>query len=552
MKKIKYKEPIYKDFLTACEIVENIVGVTYSPKGRNVILGRQYGLGIIVHDGVTVFKEIEVEDEYVSLIVDQIRESATKQVTEAGDGTTLTSLLSCALIRQGVEIIKTGKNPMILRRQIDKVLPSLLEEIKKYTQEVKTHDQIYNVAQVSSDDAQLAKAVAEAVEKVGQDGLILPEEHNKSTIEVSFSNGLELNKGWGNFWQFVTNPDRMESVIEDASVLILGRKVTFVPEIQPLLEAVVNTGSKNIVIIGDVSGEALAMVLGNKIKGNINAVVIAPPSYGDIRRDVLDDLALVTGATVVVDEIGMKPQEFATHFDKKWIGTTKMVISKKNTTNVVKYEPSDFKDEASKKVIKERNKAIADRIGLLKRQQEEAQSPYDREKIQERIARLTTGIATIKIGGKSDTWVREKMERAKDAIPATQAAIAAGIVPGGGVVLLQIAKIFEGKERNDGEEILYQALLSPLKRLLINAGESEKSQLKIMEEIKKKGGNYGYDCEQGKVVDLSKAGIVDPAKVIRMAIEHSVVVATSILTSDALIAVKRPPEKEKEADMRLV
>lgn len=538
MKKIIYGKEARKELQAGVTMMYDAVATTYSPKGRNVAIARQWGLPIVIHDGVGVAKEVEAKDEFVDIGVNLIREAATKQVSEAGDGTTVTTILAYHIVTKGMELLDKDVNPMVLRRQMEKALPELTAKITELSQKVKTKEQKHHVALISSSDDEIANAVTEAVEKVGADGLITVESAPNQRMEVDYTEGLEIDKGWGDYPHFITNADRMEAVVEDASVLVLGRKVTLIQEIAPLLEAVVNQ-NKNIVIIGDVAGDALSMIIVNKMKGNINALVVAPPNYGDRKKDALDDIALITGATVVIDEIGLPKDQFVHQFDKKWIGSAKMVIARKTTTNIVKYEASDFKDEASVKAITERNKAVLDRIEAVRKMKEEADSIFEKEKLQERLAKLTTGVAVIKVGAKTDIDARERLERTKDAVPATQAAIDEGIVPGGGVVLLQISKVLEGKKLNDGEQLLYDILQEPIKKLLLNAGEDTKDQDAILKEIKEKGGNFGYNVNTGKVEDLIKEGVIDPAKVIRLALENAVSVGTSILTTDCLIAIER-------------
>lgn len=543
MKKIITGKGVRDAFIEATRILDQSVALTYSPKGRQVGIQRTWGNSILVQDGITVAKEVESEDEFINMAIGYIREAAQTTASSAGDGTTVTTIIADQLIDKGIKLIEAGTNPMVLRKQILAALPGLIEEIRSFSQPVKTKQEIRHVAYVSSRDDAIADAVTEAVEKVGYEGLITPEMSNKKGVEVSLSEGLELNRGYGEYFHFVTNPDRMEAIIEDASVLVLGRKVTLISEIKPLLESVISTGSKNVFIVGDVSGDALEGIVMNKMKGNLSALVVPAPEYGEARRQILEDIALLTGATVVVDQIGMSIQDYAKSFQTSWIGTTKMVIARKTATNVIKYEASDFEDAEQKKKIIARNQIIKQRIETLRSQRDNADSIYDKEKIQERLARLTTGVAVIKIGGNNETDIREKMERAKDAVPAAQSAKEEGIVPGGGVVLLQVAKSLEGKQRNEGEQLLFEALQEPIKKLLSNAGEDIKSQNNILELVKKKGGSFGYDVEQGKVVDLIKAGVIDPTKVIRQALENAVIVSASALTCGCLIAIKREDTK---------
>jgi len=547
MKLLKFGKEAREALLEGCRQMEKSVGTTYSPAGRNVVFGRQWGVPKVIHDGVTVAKEVEVEDEFVQLGIDLIREASQNQVSATGDGTTATTILAYHIVEKGMKLIDSGVNAMLLRKQILKALPEILKRIKSTAQEVKTKEQIKHVALVSSDDEEIANAVTEAVSKVGAGGLVTWELNKRQKIETEYTEGMELDRGWGSFPHFVTNPDRMEAVIEDASVLVLGRKVTLVDEIVPLLEVVIGTGSKNLVIIGEVSGDAISTLIVNKMRGNIQALVIAPPGYADTRVDGLEDIAIITGATVVTDEIGMPKEQFRQSFDKNWIGTTKKVIATRGTTNIVRYDVKDFKKEADIKSIKERNDRILARIEELKTKKAEADSIYDKEKLQERLARLTTGIAVVKVGSTAELETNEKLERVKDAIPATQAAVDEGIIPGGAIAFLHASASIE--PTNDGERLLKEILQEPIKKILDNAGEDEKDQSKILEQISQKGGNYGYNINTEKVEDLMKSGVIDPVKVIRLALENAVKVATSILTTDCAIPIKRKPEPTTNMQM---
>lgn len=518
------------------------VGTTYSPAGRNVAYARQWGSPNVVHDGVTVAKEIEVEDELVQLGVDLIKNAAENQVTSSGDGTTLTTILSYHLADKGLTLVDEGTiNAMKLRKQILKALPEVLAEIKKLSTEVKTPEQIHHVAMVSSDDKEIADAVAEAVKKAGEDGLVTVELNKNPRIETEYTEGMEIERGYGNNSIFVTNPDRMEAVIENASILLLGRKVTLQDEIVPLVEVVVANGSKNIVFVGEISGDALLILARNKYKGNISTVVIPPPSIGENRKQILNDIAILTGATVVTDEIGMSKEQFSQTFNKSWIGATKKVIATKHTTNIIPYTEKDFETKEQKTAINARGEVIADRIKLIKTQIAETESTYDKEQLQERLARLTTGIAVVKVGSKSEITTNEKFERVKDAVPAVQAARKEGTVPGGAIALLRASKVFEveGRVLNEGEQVLRETLIEPIKLILSNAGEDTKQIESILAKITKEGGNFGYNVITEKVEDLVKAGVIDPTKVIREAIENSVNVGTSIITTDCAIAIKR-------------
>jgi chaperonin GroEL len=540
MKLLYFDKEAREKLREGARIMYQAVGTTYSPAGRNVAYARQWGAPKIVHDGVSVAKEVEVEDEAIQMGIDLVREAAQNQVTSSGDGTTLTTILAYHIIDKALTLIDNPDvNAMRLRKQILAALPTVVEEIKKLSQDVKTEEQIKHVAMVASDDAEIAGAVTEAVMKAGKNGLVTVELNKRQRIETEFSEGMELERGYGQNVIFVTNPERMEAVIQDASVLVLGRKVTLAEEIVPLVQVVLATGSKNIVFIGEISGDALNFLAQNKWKGNISTLVVPSPGYGDSRKNNLEDIAILTGATVVVDEIGMDPKQFIQVFKKDWIGTTKKVIATKFTTNIIPYEVDDFKAEASRKAIEARQKAVKERVAMLQKQREESDSQYDKEQFQERLARLTTGIAAVKVGSRSEIETNEKLERVKDAVPATRAAQEEGIVPGGAVSLFRASKIFEGKKLNDGEQLLYDVLREPIKKILLNAGEEPKNIDKIINDIADKGGNFGYNVLTEKVEDLSKAGVIDPTKVIREALENSASVGTSVLTTDAIIPIKR-------------
>ena len=542
-KVMSFGEEAREKLQKGCKIMYDAVGTTYSPAGRNVVIGRQWGAPKIIHDGVGVAREVEVEDELVQLGIDLIKEAAQSQVAATGDGTTLTTILAHHIVDKGMTLIKENPdvNAMRLRKQILAAVPLLVAEIKKIAKPI-AGDQIKDVTLISSDDEEIAEAVTDAIKKVGKDGLVTVELNKRQKIEVEYTEGLELDRGYGQNSVFVTDPERMTGVIENASVLLLNRKVTLQAEIMPLIEVVNAQGSKNLFIIGDVGGDALKTIAMLKWGGNFNILLIPPPGYGEARKDTFDDIALVTGATVIDDQIGMSKDQFIATFKKEWVGSTKKVIASKGTTNIIKYEPEDFKDELAKKQITERNKSVKDRVATLKRQLEETDSTYDKEKLQQRLARLTTGVAVVKVGSKNEIETNEKLERVKDAVPAAQAASQEGIVPGGGVTFLQLLKVFEGRVLNDGEKLLFEVLQEPIKKILINAGEETKKQDAIIAEIKEKGGNFGYNVTSEKVEDLMKSGVIDPAKVLRESLENSTRVATSIITGECLIGIKRQPE----------
>lgn len=521
------------------------VATTLSPKGRNVGISRQWGVPIVVHDGVTVAREVEAKDEFVQCGVLLVREAASKTNEEAGDGTTTSTLLAHHIVNQGMKLLDKGSNPMILRKQMDEALPKLKEKLKAMAKPVKGNEDIKRIAFISSADEEIGTCVAEAVSKVGEQGLITVEEGGVN-MGIDYTEGMEFDKGYS-APHFITSVQRMESVVESPVIAVLGKKVTLPQEILPLLE-VLNSIKKDMVIIGEVEGDALRTCAVNKMKGNLNCLVVAPPSYGDRKKDALEDIALVTGATVISDEIGLNLEAFSRQFDKKWVGKAKIVVSGKNSTMIIKQEESDVASEEEKKVIKERNKKLSERIENLKAYIQKEKSIFEVEKAQERLAKLTTGVAIIKVGAKTEAAMRERLERTKDAVSAARAASGEGIVPGGGVAFVQMADAIDSMEQtNEGEAILVKALYSVTDKILENCGEHD--PISIIQEIKKKGGDFGYNVNTGKVEDLIQSGVIDPAKVIRLSLENAIAVAGSILSTDCLIVDEREIVK---TDMQMV
>ncbi len=536
MKKIIFKQEAREKLREGAKIMHDAVVTTLSPKGRNVGITRQWGTPIVVHDGVTVAREVEDKDEFVNSGIQLIREAASKTNEEAGDGTTTSTLLAYQIIDRGMTLLEEGTNPMVLRKQMEESIPKLKEELKKISKPVKGLEDIKRVAFISSADEEIGNYVAQAVEKVGDHGLITVEEGGVE-MGIDYTEGMEFNKGYA-APHFITSPQRMESVIDSPIIAVIGKKVTLVKEILPLLE-VMAAIKKDIVIIGDVEGDALKTAVVNKMKGNINILIVPPPGYADRKDNALEDIALITGATVVSDEIGLDLTQFQNQFDKKWIGTAKMVVAGKNSTMIIKQEEKDVVTEPEKESIKERNKKLEERIENLKEYIKKEKSPFEVEKAQERLAKLTTGVAIIKVGAKTEAAMRERLERTKDAVSAARAASDEGIVPGGGVAFIQIAKIFEGRDLNPGEQLLFNVLHTITDKLLENAGEDEKKQVEIIKEIKQKGGDFGYNVNSGQVEDLIKSGVIDPAKVIRLSLENAVEVGGSILSTDCLIVDER-------------
>lgn len=507
------------------------VGGSYSPKGRLTSIGRPWGFPIVIADGVNIAKEVGSEDLFVDQGIMIIVEAAKKQVEEAGDGTTVTTILAYHLVEKGMRLLEKGVNPMVIRKQIKNVLPDILKELKKLSTPTKGTEDIYKVARISSTDDEIAEIVTKAVEKVGKDGQVTVEENKIPVTEVNYNEGMQIEKGWATPY-FVTDVDRMEAVIEDAAVVILGKRITTQLEIVPLLQVLVPK-TKNILIIGEVEGEALRLCAHNKQRGVVNIITVPPPASGERRKEFLDDIALVTGASIVTEELGLPEQQFYNQFDEKWIGRAKTVVAKRNQTLIVRAD--DAGDADAKKRLAEQNKLISEKIQSLRDLRDKTTSIYEREKYEERLAKLTTGVAVIKVGAKAGVDMRERTERVKDAVASAQACQEEGIVPGGGVIFTQLAKILGERALNDGEQLLYGVLQEPTRKLLTNAGESDKHIEEIITDIKRKGGNFGYNVESEKIEDLIKTGIIDPTKVIRLALENSIAVATTMLATDTLI-----------------
>lgn len=532
MKLIITGEKARKKLLKGAKIMYDCVATTLGPKGRNVAIARQWHYPIVVHDGVTVAKEVESKDEYIDMGIQLIRESAANTNTEAGDGTTTATLLSYHIIKKGMELLEKGYNPMVLRKQIEETLPLLVKRLEEISTETNSQRDIEYVATVSSSSKRIGKLVAGAIEKVGKDGLITVEEGKSIKTEVEYTEGMEIDKGWKSHL-FRTNTEREEAVVHKPAIVIFNKEVSMQKEIVPLLEAIVNK-NKNFVIVGKVKGPALEIIVGNKLRGNVNALVIDPPSFGDNQLAILEDLAILTGGKVITDEfLGMDKETFAKEFDINWVGNANSVVAGKDTTKIIKLDDDKI------------DKAVNTRVKQLRNLKEKEESIFEQEKLDERIAKLTTGAAVIKVGVKNEVEMREKVERVKDAVGSAKSALREGIIPGGGLAFIKMAEALE-PSKNEGHALMHSVLYEHPRKLFTNAGEDEKSIEVIFEEISKKEGNYGYEVNTGEIVDLVKAGIVDPTKVIRLGLENAVSVAGTILTTDVLIALKYQFNKDGE------
>jgi chaperonin GroEL len=514
------------------DVLANAVVTTLGPKGRNVALDKKWGSPTITHDGVTVAKEIELENPFENMGAQLLKEAATKTNDIAGDGTTTATLLAHVLIEEGMKNVAAGANPMLLKRGILEAADKVAAAISASSIEVNTKANIASVASISAQDPLIGELIADVMDKVGKDGVITVEESKGLEFETEYVEGMQFDRGYISPY-FVTNPDTMEAIIEDAYVLIYDKKISAAQDLVPILEKLVQKGARNLVIIAeDVDGEALATLVVNKLRGLLTALALKAPGFGDRRKAMLQDIAVLTGGTVITEEQGRK-LESATLAD---LGRADKVISTKDDTTVV----GGRGDE----------KLIQGRIEQIKTETDHSTSDYDREKLQERLAKLAGGVAIIRVGAATETELKEKKHRVEDALSATRAAVEEGIVPGGGVALLNAVSALDGVQMTYPDEqtgviILRKALLAPIRRIAENAGEDGAV---ILSEVRRKqeqtGNNHmGFDVMSGQYVDMLEAGIIDPAKVTKGALLNAASVAAMVLSTEALITDIPEPDK---------
>jgi chaperonin GroEL len=528
-KDIKYTDEARRSVLAGVEKLANAVKVTLGPAGRNVILEKKFGIPVITKDGVTVAKEIDLKDPYENVGAQLVREVASKTADVAGDGTTTATVLAEAIFREGLKMIATGANPVEVKRGIDKAVEVVVEELKKLSKQVSDTREIEQVATISANnDPEIGKKIAEAMEKVGKDGVITIEEGKSTETYVEVVNGYQFDRGYLSPY-FVTNPDKMEAVLEEPYILITDKKLSSIRELLPILERVLQTGKPLLVIAEDVEGEALATLVVNKLRGVLQVAAVKAPGYGERRKEMLRDIAILTGGVVISEETGMK-LENARLED---LGRAKKVIVDKENTTII--EGAGRKEE------------IEGRIKQIKEQIKETKSDYDREKLQERLAKLSGGVAVIYVGAATEAEMKEKKMRIEDAVHATKAAVEEGIVPGGGVAYLRVIPKLEELENQEtnpdrklGIRIVKRALHEPARLIAENAGYEGNL---IVEEIKKRGGNIGFDALRGQFVDMFEAGIIDPTKVVRTAIQNAASVASLLLTTEAVVVEVKEPKK---------
>lgn len=528
-KQIAFDEQARMKLKAGVDKLANAVKVTLGPKGRNVVLDKGFGAPTITNDGVTIAKEIDLEDKYENLGAELVKEVATKTNDVAGDGTTTATLLAQSIIAEGLKVVAAGAEPMAIRRGIEKGVQTVTESLKQMSKPVKSNDEIAQVASISAQDDEIGKAIAEVMDKVGKDGVVTVEESQTFGLEKEVVEGLQFDKGFVSAYM-ITDTNRMEAVYNEPSILITDKKISALADILPLLEKIAQSGKKELVIIAeDVDGEALTTLVLNKLRGTFSVLAVKAPGFGDRRKEMLKDIAVVTGGQVISDELGLKLENTT----PEQLGSARKVIATKENTTIV-----DGKGEKS---------AIDTRVAEIRNELENTTSDFDKEKLQERLAKLAGGVAVLKVGGATETEIKEKKLRIEDAIQATKAAVEEGIVVGGGVALIRAADALEHLElKNEDEKvavkILKAALEAPLRQIAMNAG---KEPSVIVNYVKKEQGNYGYNAALDSFEDLVAKGIVDPTKVTRSALQNAASISALLLTTEAVVAEK--PEEKKDS-----
>ncbi|MDD3436990.1 MAG: chaperonin GroEL [Candidatus Gastranaerophilales bacterium] len=535
-KKIVFQEDARKSLLKGIDAVADAVKVTLGPKGRNVILEKKFGAPQIVNDGVTIAKEIELKDGLENAGAQLLKEVSSKTNEIAGDGTTTAAVLAQAIVKEGLKNLTAGANPMCMKRGIDKAVELSVEKIKTMSKAVVTKEETAQVATISAGNSkEIGELISEAMEKVGHDGVITVEESKSFGTNLKVVEGMQFDKGYISPY-FVTDAERMEAVLDDAYVLCVNKKINLIADLVPVLEQVARDGRSLLLIAEDVEGEALATLVVNTMRKVLRAVAVKAPGFGDRRKEMLQDIAILTGGEMFTEELGIKLENVTTQM----MGMAKRVTVTKDETTIV--------------VGNETKKAVEERVRLIRKQIEASDSDYDKEKLQERVAKLSGGVAVIEVGAASEVELKERKLRIEDALNATRAANEEGIVPGGGVALVRVQQELEGKLPNlkfetDDEKIGFKILLSaldvPLKAIATNAGA--KSDV-VIDKVKSEKDAFGYDALKNEFTDMIKAGIVDPAKVTRSALENAASVASMLLTTEAAV-VEIPEEKSSMPDM---
>ena len=523
-KQILFDEEARRALGRGVDALANAVKVTLGPKGRNVVLDKKYGAPTITNDGVTIARDIELEDPFENMGAQRVKEVATKTNDIAGDGTTTATLLAQAMIQEGMRNVVAGANPMIVKKGIDMAVKTLVEEIKSKAQKVETKAKIAQVASISSADSEVGELIAEAMEKVGKDGVITVEESKTMDTNLSVVEGMQFDRGYISPYM-VTDTDKMEAVMDDPYVLITDRKISSVADILPVLEQVVKQGKQIVIIAEDLDGEALATIVVNKLRGTFKALAVKAPGFGDRRKAMLEDIAILTGGTVISEEVGRK-LDSVTIED---LGRARQVRSSKEETTIV--------DGAGDKA------QISARVAQLKKQIAETTSDFDREKLQERLAKLAGGVAVVEIGAATEVEMKDKKYRVEDALNATRAAVEEGIVAGGGTTFIDILpaldKLNVEGDVKVGVEIVRRAVEAPVRQIAENAGLEGSV---VVDSVKKAGDGIGFNALENTYVDMIGAGIVDPAKVTRSALQNAASIAAMVLTTETLVTDKPEPE----------
>ncbi|MDR0685099.1 MAG: chaperonin GroEL [Spirochaetaceae bacterium] len=532
-KQLLFNEEGRRKLLAGVEQISRAVKVTLGPKGRNVLLDKKFGAPTVTKDGVSVAKEVELADPYENMGAQLLKEVATKTNDVAGDGTTTATVLAYALVKKGLESVSAGMTPIELKRGIDKAVGIAVEEIKKNSKEIKDKEEISNVASISANnDTEIGKTIADAMEKVGKDGVITVEESKTMETSIEFVEGMQFDRGYISAY-FVTDRDTMTSVYEDAYILIHDKKISAMKDLLPLLEKVVQSGKPLLIIAEDVDGEALSTLVLNSLRGTLRACAVKAPGFGDRRKAMLEDIAILTGGTVITEELGLKLE----NTDLSQLGKAKTIKIDKDNTTIINGAGKD--------------KDIKDRIAQIKAQIADTTSEYDREKLQERLAKLAGGVAVINVGAATEVELKEKKHRVEDALSATRAAIEEGIVPGGGLALIQAIPALEKadltkytRDEGVGFQIVKRALEEPMRQIAENAGVDAGI---IADKAKREKPGIGFDAAKEEWVDMVKAGITDPTKVTRSALQNAASIASLLLTTEC--AITDIPEKKEAPAM---
>jgi chaperonin GroEL len=526
-KEVKFSVEARDKMLRGVDILNNAVRVTLGPKGRNVVLDKSFGAPRITKDGVTVAKEIELEDKFENMGAQMVREVASKTSDQAGDGTTTATVLAAAIVKEGVKGVAAGMNPMDLKRGVDLAVEAIVEDLKKHSKTITSNDEIAQVGTISANgDAEIGRFIADAMKKVGNEGVITVEEAKSLETELEVVEGMQFDRGYISPY-FVTNADKMRVELEDPYILIYEKKLSALNDFLPLLEAVVQAGKPLLIIAEDVEGEALATLVVNKLRGGLKVAAVKAPGFGDRRKAMLQDIAILTGGTAISEDLGIKLD----HVKLDMLGKAKKVMIDKENTTIV--------NGAGKK------KDIEGRVAQIKAEIEETTSDYDREKLQERLAKLAGGVAVIRVGGATEVEVKERKDRVDDAMHATRAAVEEGILPGGGVALLRAVESLKrvkaaNEDQKHGVDIVRKAITTPARQIAINAGED--GSVVVGKITDNETYAYGFDAQSGGFGNLVSKGIIDPTKVVRIALQDGSSIAGLLITTEAMVAEK--PKKE--------